>query len=289
MKQVSSVNRLILGISYALLLCFGLQALVIYGLGWKAGKGESNYFSTLSRFQAAAGSPAKIALTGSSITGRLPGREIGNMDIANLGSDGGPALDGIRMLVTGHIPLPQWLVVETNTLYGGVGYEQSLMARNAESPWFMIGARMPLLGASARPTSILYNALLRRPKILCGEPFEMDAPVSTTAEETTSIQLTAGENERLDAYLEGLRLLHASGVKILLIRYPAGDIAERDVLLEEKTIATLSKTVKLHYVNMQNSIPRSQLEFTDAVHLERKSAARLLETLRWYCKSLERM
>jgi hypothetical protein len=278
-SQLPATARFLLGVAVTLIICFSLQAFCYYYLDWRTGKGESNYFSTLGRFQAAARGPAEIAFAGSSITGRLPGREVGNESIANLGSDGGPALDGIRMLVSGKIPLPRCLVIETNTLYGGVGFGNSLMAGLEDSLWFEVGTNLSLLGASARPTSMLYSALLKRPKTLSGEVFPVRLSTPAIFESAQSKHFHDGEKKRLDEYRQLLATLKKKNVGLLLVKYPAGNISEREIWLEEATVAILSNELGILYLNLASQIPRDQLQFTDSVHLGNYSAASMVSTI----------
>lgn len=284
MLQASSTTRLILGIAFSMLLCFCFQALFVYGLDWKTGKGESNYFSTLSRFQAAAEGPAKIAFAGSSITGRLPGREIGNVDIANLGSDGGPALDGLKLLSTGRVALPQWVVIETNTLYGGIGFQESLVLRNTQGQWFMVGSRITLLSASARPSAMLYQKLLRRPKVLTSDSFSIRA---TKLSLNDKIVFTKAEQERYEEYEKSVNMLLEKGVKVILMQFPAGRMRDKEKKLVDYTVSKLTETGKASYVNMEVQIPREKLAFTDGVHLNPESAAKVLSSVASYIRKVE--
>lgn len=280
MRQVSITNRLFLGVGFTLIVCFSLQALVVYGFGWKTGKGESNYFSTLGRFQAAAYPAAEIAFAGSSITGRLPGRETGNQRIANLGSDGGPALDGIRLLVAGKIALPEWLVIETNTMYGGVGFGESLISRNGQGPWFLIGSRFPLLGASARPSAMFYARLLRRSPVLKGE----SVPLVTSLQGDTSIKdVTDLEKLRLQEYLTAIADLRSKGVYIVLVKVPAGEMKDRDRRLVAWSISQIQQDQTIRYLDVDAQIPREQLVFTDGVHMAPESAAKVLASIVNFC------
>jgi len=280
----SSLSRFLLGLFLSLAVCFGVQAYCYYALESVTGKSESNYYSTLSRFQAAATPPAEIAFAGSSIAGRIPGREVGNDHIANLGSDGGPALDGMRLIAMGQIDTPQWLVIEANTLYVGAGYGDSLIIKGAQGSWFDVGARLPLLGASARPSGMLYAKLLRRPKVLKGEAFtvtrnQVDPTVSDPWKDFTEV-----EKKRFDDYVATIEKLQQRGVKILITNYPAGLRPERDQFLMRTTIAELTKRFPVTYLDLEKQIPREELEFTDSVHLSPESAARVLKTIRDFCQ-----
>ena len=275
--------RFLLGVTFALALCFVLQAVCYYGLDWKTGKGESNYFSTLSRFQAAANPPAEIAFAGSSITGRLPGREVGNATVANLGSDGGPALDGIGLIVAGVIAPPKCLVIETNTMYGGVGFGDSLITRNARSPWFRVGSRVPLLGAAARPSAMLYSQLLRRPRVLEGAAFAVSLSKVTPPEGFVMSDL---EEQRFQRYQEAIHKLQSLGVRVVLAQYPAGKMREREDQLMRATVDRLQQSASLPFLNLEEQVPRDELGFTDPVHLDPASAARILSTFQSYLSTL---
>jgi hypothetical protein len=266
-------------------MCFSLQAFFRYALDMRTGKSESNYFSTMSRFQSGASPAAEIALAGSSITGRLPGRESGNQEIANLGSDGGPALDGIRLIVMGQIDAPKWLVIEANTLYGGVGFGETLIVKGAQGLWFDVGARLPLLGAAARPSGMLYAKMLRRENVLRGEAF--DVKLNTLATEQVDLlkDFTHEEKKRFDEYVSALTELEKRGVNFLIVTYPAGLMREREVFLMKNTIAELSKRFPISYLDLASQIPAEELQFTDTVHLNPESAARVLQTIRYICKT----
>jgi hypothetical protein len=285
--NTTTVTKFLTGLSAGLCVCLGLQALCLFGLDGGTGKTESNYFSTLSRFQAAARPPAEIALAGSSITGRLPGREAGNERIANLGSDGGPALDGIRMLVEGNIALPRWLVIEMNTIYGGVGFGDSLISRSARGPWFVVGTRVPLLGASARPTGMLYAQLLRRPKVLEGKAFSVQSKVFPVTDTSSVYEMSEAEKIRMQEYAADIKLLRQRGVKILLVNYPAGHMSDHERTLMQVSMEHFSQNFQVEYLDLANQIPPQSLHFTDGVHLDPTSAARILATIESYCRRLD--
>jgi hypothetical protein len=285
MKQESdNPRKLLIGIMVSVSICFCLQAYVFFAHDAGTGKSESNYFSTLSRFQAGATPPAEIALAGSSITGRLPGRESGNAEIANLGSDGGPALDGLRLIALEQIDTPQWLVIEANTLYGGVGFGDTLIVKGAQGPWFDVGARLPLLGASARPSAMLYTAMLRRPKILTGEAFAVESSVIEPVQGEPLRDFSEGERKRFEDYITTLEQLQNRGLKILIATYPAGEMTERERFLMRATIAEFAKRYQVSYLDLEKQIPRHELAFTDPVHLDPESAAKVLKTIRDFCQ-----
>jgi hypothetical protein len=283
-KDTDHPLKLLCGILFSLVACFSLQAYFRYALDMGTGKNESNYFSTLSRFQSAASPAAEIAFAGSSITGRIPGRESGNEGIANLGSDGGPALDGIRLIASGQIEAPKWLVIEANTLYGGVGYAETLIVKGAQSFWFDVGTRFPLFGASSRPSAMLYAKMLRRPKVLDGDAFQVTSNIVEHGNGDRLEDFTKEEKKRFDDYVSFLEVLQRKGVKFMIVTYPAGVMTERENLLMRHTISALANHFPLSYIDLETQIPREELQFTDSVHLGPQSAARVLQTIRSFCK-----
>jgi hypothetical protein len=278
-KARSSIKLFLLGLLLALCVCFGVQALFYFGFDSGTGKTESNYFSTMSRFQSASTSAAEIAFAGSSITGRLPGREAGNERIANLGSDGGNALDGMRSLAQGKIPTPQWLVIELNTLVGEVGIGDSLVSRGVQGPWFEVSARMPLLGASSRPSSMLYAQLLNRQKVLTGEPLEVTIDDLTAVDGKTEEDFSERERRRIKDIVDAIEHLQQQGVKILLVNYPEEVVRDSNKIHKEATLGVLRKRLNVIYLDLGKQIPRNALQFTDSVHLGPESAARVLATI----------
>jgi hypothetical protein len=276
--------RFLLGVAVALLLCFGLQAVCYYGLGWKTGKGDSNYFSTMGRFQAAAQAPAEIAFAGSSISGRIPGREIGNDNIANLGCDGSGALDGIAVMANGLVPSPRWLVVETNTLFAANNPSESLVVRGCGRPGFVLGSEFPLLGASARPAAMIYSFLSRRGNVMRADAYPVDVtPIAVLDFDSPS------EHERLlmENYSKHLEMIADRGVKILLAHVPAGIRQERDQKLELWGASVLCRNHGYPFVDLEKQIGRDRLTFTDGVHLDPQSAASILTTISELCRRLD--
>lgn len=264
----------------SLALCFLLQACVYYWFDGRSGKSESNYFSTLSRFQSSAHPAAEIALAGSSITGRLPGREMGNGDIANLGSDGSTAIDGVTLLIEGKIEKPRWLVVEINTMFGGLDVEDSTIVNGARGWWFGIGARYPLLGSSARPTAMLYSALLNRQKISAAPAFQVGSTAVNPAKSLNPDELSVQQRRRFALYEKYLSALHQEGVRILLVNYPPGFHRDKDHELVERSISELARRVPVTYADFSSQIPRDSIQFTDDIHMGSLSAAQVLGSIR---------
>lgn len=268
--------------------CFGLQAIAFFVLQLGAAKTESNYFSTISRFQGAVAPGAEIAVVGSSISGRLPGRESGNREVANLGSDGGSPLDGLTMLNEGLVGRPKWLVLEMNTVFSSVGFSETPAVAGSRDPWFKIGGHVPLLGASARPSGMLYGCLLGRKKERILAPFVLQKVPSAIPDATLGIEsLPTLKQERMELLQEGLLTARRAGTNILLVRYPAGPMKQEQLDELNVAISWLHQQTGAPYLDLESQIPNSQLVFTDSVHLGPESAARLLATIREASRELE--
>lgn len=277
-----------LGVLASLIGCFGLQAIAFFGFHLGTGKTESNYFSTLSRFQGACAPGAEIAVSGSSITGRLPGREAGNQTVANLGSDGGSPYDGLKLIAEGVVSPPRWLVLETNTLFNGAGYAEMPAVKGARGHWFAIGGHVPLVGAAARPSGMLYARLLSRGWNGRGEPFALaHGPRIMGPAGPHTFEFSTVEKERLAGLNQMLSKIRTSGVRILLVNYPAGAMKAREIERMNAAIAIISNDAQAPYLDLGSAIPRESLSFTDSVHLGPASASRILDTIEAVCLSLE--
>lgn len=267
-------------------LCALLQGLAYYQWNCGTGKSESNYFSTFGRFQAAARGRNEICVVGSSISGRLPGREVGNEQVGNLGSDGGSPFDGISLLAEGVIPIPKFLVVEMNTLYNSLEIPESSTVKGSRGIWFKTGTRFPLLSASARPTAMVYAKLLNRDRIINAPIFaQVDSPTTYANDYKLDFTFTQVERDRLEQTLQKLTFLKQKGCHIILITMPAGVIQERDRQRMEASIYLYSQELQLPHLDLEKKIPRHLLHFTDSVHLGPESAERILATIRHFCKN----
>ncbi len=287
MAQEPSTSRFTLALLLSLTGCFGVQALAFFGLNLATGKTESNYYSTLSRFQGAIAPGAEIALSGSSISGRLPGREFGNPDVANLGSDGGSPLDGLTLLSEGVVGRPKWLVVEINTAFNSLGFADTPAVEGSRGPCFKIGGKVPLLGASSRPTGMLYGYLLGRRWKGVAEPFALkEVPSPLPPSPLQQAQLTDLQKERIQLLTDCILKARQNGVRVLLARYPAGPMKQRQIDEIQTVAARIHEKTGVPFLDLESQIPRAQLTFTDSVHLGPESAARILATLRNACVQL---
>ena len=145
-----------------LILLFILQYVILHCyFSGRALKSESNYFSTIGRIQAACREEADVFMLGSSLTGRLPDRIDGFQGVANLGSDGGSALDTLRAIDQGVLPKSRLIVIEANTLPWAIGQKPTEVQRSIGSLWFGVGVKLPCLSACARPSAFFYSRLIQ--------------------------------------------------------------------------------------------------------------------------------
>ncbi len=275
-RRTSARGRFAGGLCGGLLACLAAQALWLATLG-PAGRAESNYFSSLLRLQAAARGQNRLCVVGSSITGRLPGREVGREGVANLGIDGGSMADGLKLLNAGVMRPAPLVIVETNTLQAALEQGPSRLTATAGGLWFRAGVHVPAIGAAARPSALLYERLLRRPAAVEGEPFMLESAPKVL--EPLGPRLEAAQQERLDDIIRHCVALREQGVKLCLVEYPAGPVRPEFAAIQGPAIATISGRAGVPFVDLSEALPRGELHFTDRVHLAPDSAARILTTL----------
>lgn len=145
-----------------LALCFSLQSLALRSAGGRFTKSESNFFSSIGRIQAGARGGAEVMLLGSSITGRLPDRAQGFSGVANMGCDGGSAIDALRAMDAGILPVAPVVVIEANTLQLALDETPTEISKAMRGKWFRAGMVVPAVAAYARPSAYFYSKLLVR-------------------------------------------------------------------------------------------------------------------------------
>jgi hypothetical protein len=288
MRGPIKIQHFYAGIMFGFLVCLSIQSVAYFVCHGGSAKSESNYFSTLSRFQAAVAPGAALAVTGSSLSGRLPGRESGNQDVANLGSDGGTPLDGLTLLDEGRVGRPGWIVLETNTLFSSGHLVETPAVGGVRGFWFRMGAALPLLGASARPTGMVYGQLLGRKWVGVPRPFALQQLTSPLPQVSLRDEDLSGfERERICRLGTSLLRAQQHGTRILMVRYPAGPLRPRQVDEMNTVIARLHQLTGAPYLDLSSELPLSELVFSDNVHLGPESAARVLATLRVVIHQLE--
>jgi hypothetical protein len=269
-----------LAIILTLAACFGAQALALRAMGGRTTKSESNYFSSVGRIQAAASEEAAVLLLGSSITGRLPDRANGFAGFANMGCDGGSAVDALRAIDAGLLPVAPVLVVETNTLHLALAGGSSEVGRAMRSPWFQVGTQAPLLSAYARPSAFAYSALLARKIGGFGDPEAgPDLGVSSgpvrLAPPAADLDLSRGKvlAEELVPLLQRLR---AKGCRIVFVDLPPAGPART---APEPWLHAIIASSGTEWWNLGGQIDPAAVVLTDGVHMDAPSAGATVRSL----------
>lgn len=274
-------------IRYALILLltlaasFALQAFALRASGGRFTKSESNFFSSLGRIQAGTVGKPEVMLLGSSITGRLPDRAQGFGGFANMGCDGGSAMDALRAMDTGILPVAPILVIEANTLSRALDAIPSEVGRAMGRPWFGFGMKVPAVSAYARPSAFFYSLLLARKVGDYGDPdsdvsLEVNSlPVALAAKE--SPRMTPRETELKDEIVALVHRASASGSKVVFVWLPPkrGDGSH----IPDWIHAAIAESGSLWW-DLGNEADPSLITLTDATHMAAPSAARTVISLR---------
>lgn len=259
---------------------FGLQMVALRLSGGRTIKSESNFFSSLGRAQAGAVGNPEIMLLGSSITGRLPDRAQGYAGIANLGCDGGSAIDALRAIDRQILPSAPTLVIEANTLQHALSHPNSEVGLAMSKPWFQVGLRFPCLAAYARPSAFIYSSLLGGRAIAAGEKGEATdlgvtsepAPVTKEGREIA----LASQQQLVDEIAGILDRLSKKEVRPVFVWLPPG--RPQDVSVPEWIMA-LAAASDADWWDLGNQAQPERVTLTDGVHMDAASAARTVRTL----------
>lgn len=260
-----------------LVACFGTQTLALHSVGGKTNKSESNFFSSVARIQTGVRNQPEIMLLGSSMTGRLPDRTIGFDGVTNLGCDGGSAVDTLRAMDQGVLPIAPVMIIEANTLYRALDGQTSEISKAIRSPWFKMGTHVPQLGATARPAAFAYSKLLAA-KIGPIEGAEGPLlPISNVPVIQTSASELPVEADALVREIESIvNRLQTRGVQLILVMIPPA--AEADSL-ETRIPTEVSYRAQIPLLDLTASLPRDAVRLTDGVHMDPPSAAAALRSI----------
>lgn len=248
---------------------FGGQSLAIRSLHGGALKSESNYFSSLARIQAGtAGNPAVMFL-GSSLTGRLPDRRGGLAAVANLGCDGGSALEVLEAMDRRELTPAPCVVVEGNTFYRALA-GRSPLAKAMAGRWFRLGSRVPQLGAVGRPSGFVYSALM---DWRFGSGNAADGGSRRAAGGPTPpppVELTTPAEQDLVKQVAGLlRRLAAAGTRVIVVLLPPGAAADT---VNFRLAAGTAAAAEVGWWDLTREFEPGEIRFTDHVHMDRASA-----------------
>lgn len=259
--------------------CFGVQALALRAVGGRTGKSESNFFSSIARIQSGSRNNPEIMLLGSSITGRLPDRANGFTGFANLGCDGGSAIDALRAMDKGILPIAPLLIIEANTFPLGLASRESEISQAMRSPWFQAGRQFPGVSATARPAAFFYSRLLAG-KI--GTPGRPDGEI--VAVSTAPVLLPPGsvkmdeENERqlVTEISAIIGRLQTRGATCRIVTMPPGVDSGG---FQDRLARAIAAEARVPFWDLGTGMPGDKIRLTDGVHMDSESAALTVRTL----------
>lgn len=259
--------------------CFGLQLLALKAVGGRTTKSESNFFSSLGRIQAGTVGEPKVMLLGSSITGRLPDRANGYEGFANMGCDGGSAVDALLAIDQGILPLAPILVIEANTLPLALGGHPSEVGLAMSRPWFKVGTEFPLLSAYARPAAFAYSKLLAHKIGGFDSTNAEDLKVSTvpTHLESPSKPILGAERALVDELVPAIARMQQNGTRIVFVWLPPG---RGEGSPPPSWIRALVSESGSEWWDIGNDCDSSLVTLTDGTHMSASSAAKTVVTLR---------
>jgi len=264
----------------ALSICFSFQSLALHLSGGRTAKSESNFFSSIGRIQAGAQGKPEAMLLGSSVTGRLPDRAQGYEGWANMGCDGGSAVDALRAMDEGILPSAPMLVIEANTLQLALKKEPTEIGQAMRAPWFKVGLHLPALSAYARPAAFFYSKLLaRRIGDFSAAGSEADLGVASRPREVTTapqVALTHREEELIAEVAAIIQRLKAKGSRAFLVWLPP---ARGDQSAPPPWILELARRSGSPYWDLGQEAAPGTVTLTDGVHMAAPSAARTMVSL----------
>lgn len=267
-------------IALTLALCFAAQALALRASGGRFTKSESNFFSSVGRIQAGASGKAEAMVLGSSITGRLPDRAQGFPGWANMGCDGGSAVDALVAMDAGILPVAPRLVIEANTLQLALGGKPTEIGRAMKGTWFEVGMNVPALAAYARPSAFFYSKLLaRRIGEFASAGSEADLGVTSRPAKVTNpppAPLTHREEVLIDEVAAIVKRLQARGSQTVIVWLPP---ARRDQSPPPAWILEMARRSGSPYWDLGQGAAPGTVTLTDGVHMAAPSAARTMTSL----------
>ncbi|MBC7981245.1 MAG: hypothetical protein H7Y36_11845 [Armatimonadetes bacterium] len=273
--------RYLLTFSITLGSAFGLQLLALKSVGGRTAKSESNFFSSLGRIQAGAQGTPEVMVLGSSITGRLPDRSRGYTGWANMGCDGGSAVDVLRAMDESSLPTAPHLVIEANTLQMALNAKTPEIGTSIRRPWFRVGLHLPCLAAYARPAAFFYSKLLaKRIGDFDSHRLHEDLGVSSKPELVTTppaSQFSAAQESLINEVTAILHGLQQKGTVATIVWLPParGNGSEPPAWILE-----LARRSGVRYWDLGQQANSDEIILTDGVHMAAPSAAKTMESLR---------
>jgi len=266
-------------ITLSLVFCFVAHGFVMQRSGGAA-KGESNYFSSLGRLQSGARGNPEVMVLGSSITGRLPDRNHGFDGWANMGCDGGSAVDALRAMDAGILPAAPLLIIEANTLHmplePNVGIGDGL-----RETWFQLGIKIPSIASDARPASFLYSKLLAH-KIGSFETADIDGDLGVGSRpelvtRNSSLELNPAQEALVEEVRSILERLQNKGSQAVIVWLPPARKGGDFRLALSREMARRSGSP---FWDLGQEAAPGTVQLTDGIHMAATSAARTMRSMR---------
>ena len=259
--------------------CFTGQSLALRASGGRFAKSESNFFSSVGRIQAGASGKADAMVLGSSITGRLPDRAQGFPGWANMGCDGGSAVDALVAMDAGILPVAPRLVIEANTLQLALGGKPTEIGRAMKGTWFEVGMNVPALAAYARPSAFFYSKLLERKiggfDLSPGEDLGVTSSPQPVLD-PTGTDLTPEQSDLIQEVSGILGRLRERGIQAVIVWLPP---ARRDDSTPPAWLLEMARQSGVPYWDLGQLAVPGTVTLTDGVHMAAPSAARTMVSL----------
>jgi hypothetical protein len=257
--------------------CFGIQSLALRAVGGKTNKSESNFFSSLARIQSGIRDHPEIMLLGSSMTGRLPDRNQGFPGVANLGCDGSSAVDTLRAMDEGKLPMAPVLIIEGNTLYRAVSGTRTEIARAIDSPWFKVGSQVRNLSATARPAAFAYSNLMARKLGTANQDLQiLKTKSSPEILNGPAPALDEAEARLIHDLAAVIGRLQKRGSRFLITVIPPGGTSDSAYV---RLPMALALEARVPYWNIHSELPQDFISYTDGLHMSPRSAAAIMKLL----------
>jgi hypothetical protein len=271
--------RYTLTLVITLALLFALQVYALHLSGGRTAKSESNFFSSIGRIQAGAQGKPEVMVLGSSITGRLPDRAQGFDGWANMGCDGGSAVDALRAMDEGNLPTAPLLVIEANTLQLPLEFPVTEIGQAMRKQWFEVGMKWPALSAYARPSAFFYSKLLERRiggfNLKSGEDLGVTSkPMIVDKQPATG--LTSAQQVLIKEVRGILERLKAKGSEAVIVWLPP---ARGDNSPPAPWIMAMARQCGIPYWDLGQQAMPGTVTLTDGVHMAAPSAARTMQSM----------
>lgn len=267
-------------LAFTLAACFAAQSFALHSVGGRPAKSESNFYSSLGRIQAGAQGVPEAMVLGSSITGRLPDRVQGFAGWANMGCDGGSAVDALRAMDAGILPTAPLLIIEANTLQLALHGKTTEIGQAMRGKWFQLGLKVPALSSYARPAAFFYSRLLERRiggfDLKPGEDLgERSHPAEISF--TPAAGLAPREDELIEEIRGILGRLRGNGSRAVIVWLPP---ARRNGTAPPSWILEMARRCGVPYWDLGQETAPDTVTLTDGVHMAAPSAARTMASLR---------